>query len=233
MTQKIRRRDLKRNELAETMGRTVGYVTEHRRGVTEAIAIAAGIAILVGGFFAYRLWTARNAGRVLSEALSVLDTPLASSPDAAGAPKTYPSEAERRKAADALLEKAAGHGSTPSGRAAQVLLAAGGADKPGQTVDAFEKAARQGKSVTAAAAELDAAKLLAAQGKTTEAIERLKRAIDSTSSPAPKDALLFTLGQVYEQSGAMADARAAYQRLINEYPASPYRSDARQKVPLS
>lgn len=233
MTQKIRRRDLKRNELAETMGRTVGYVSEHRRGVTEAIAIAAGIAVIVAGVLAYRIWTARSAGRSLSEALSVLDTPIAGSADAAGAPKTYPSEAERRKAADALLEKAAGHGSTSPGRAAQVLLAAGGADKPGQTVDVFEKAARQGKSETAAAAEIDAAKLLAAQGKTTEAIERLKRAIDSPNSPAPKDALLFTLGQVYEQSGAPADARAAYQRLINEYPASPYRADARQKVPLS
>ena len=34
------RRDLKRNELAETMGRTVDYVSHHRKGVTEAIVIA-------------------------------------------------------------------------------------------------------------------------------------------------------------------------------------------------
>ena len=233
MSQKIRRRDLKRNELAETMGRTVGYVTEHRRGVTEAAAIAAGVAVLVCGFFLYRAWTARSAGQALSEALSVLDTPLVSEPDAAGAPKTYPNDAERRKAANALLEKAARHGSTSPGRAAQVLLAANGADKPGQTVDVFEKAARQGRSETAAAAEIDAAKLLASQGKTTEAIERLKRAIDTPNGPAPKDALLYTLGQIYDQNGAAADARAAYQRLINEYPSSPYRPDARQKVPLS
>jgi len=233
MAQKITRRDLKRNELAETMERTVGYVSEHRRGVTEAAAVAAGIAVLVGGFFLYRAWTARSAGRTLSEALAVLDAPLASDPDAAAAAKTYPNDAERRKAANELLEKAAKHGSTSPGRAAQVLLAAGGADKPNQTVDVFEKAARQGRSETAAAAEIDAAKLLASQGKTTEAVERLKRAIDAPNSPAPKDSLLFTLGQIYEQSGNAADARAAYQRVINEFPASPYRADARQKVPLS
>ena len=186
MSQKITRRDLKRNELAETMGRTVGYVSEHRRGVTEAVAIAAGVAVLVGGFFVYRAWSARSAGKALSEALSVLDTPLASEPDAAGAPKTYPNDAERRKDANELLEKAATHGSTSPGRAAQVLLAADGADKPGQTVDVFEKAARQGRSETAAAAEIDAAKLLASQGKATEAIERLKRAIDSPNGPAPE-----------------------------------------------
>jgi tetratricopeptide (TPR) repeat protein len=233
MSQKIRRRDLKRNELADTMGRTVGYVTEHRRGVTEAVAILAGVAVLVGGFFVYREWSARSAGKALSEALSILDVPLASEPDAAGAAKTYPNDAARRKDANVFLEKAARHGSTSPGRAAQVLLAAGGADKPGQTVDAFEKAARQGRSETAAAAEIDAAKLLASQGKASEAIERLKRAIDAPNSPAPRDALLYTLGQIYETSGAPADARAAYQRLINEYPSSPYRAEARQKVPLS
>ncbi len=231
MTQKIRRQDLKRNELAETMGKTVEYVSGHRRGFTEAIAIAAAAGLLVAGFFLYRAWVERSAGRSLSEALAILDTPLAS--EQPGATKTFASAAERRTQAEKLLQKAASHGSTPSGRAAQVILAAGGADKSGQSVEVFEKAARQSHSESAAAAEIDAAKSLAAQGKTTEAIDRLKRAIESPVSAAPKDALLFTLAQIYEQSGSPADARATYQRLITDYPNSPYRADARQKVPLS
>jgi tetratricopeptide (TPR) repeat protein len=231
MTQKISRRDMKRNELAETVGKTVGYVSEHKKGVTEAIAIAAGLAILVGGFFAYRTWVGRSAGKDLSEALAILGTPLAS--EQPTATKTYPNDAARRAEAEKFLKKAAAHGSTASGRAAQVILAAGGADKPGTSVDVFEKAARTGKSETAAIAEIDAARALAAQGKTVEAIDRLKRAIESPSTAAPKDALLFALGQIYEQGGNAADAKATYQRLINDYPSSPYRADARQKVPLS
>jgi tetratricopeptide (TPR) repeat protein len=231
MTQKISRRDMKRNELAETVGKTVGYVSEHKKGVTEAVAIAAGVVILVGGFFAYRTWVGRSAGKDLSEALAILGTPLAS--EQPTATKTYPTETARRAEAEKFLKKAAAHGSTASGRAAQVILAAGGADKPGTSVEVFEKAARTGKSETAAVAEIDAARALAAQGKTVEAIDRLKRAIESPSPAAPKDALLFALAQIYEQSGAAADARATYQRLINDYPNSPYRADARQKVPLS
>jgi tetratricopeptide (TPR) repeat protein len=231
MTSKIRRQDLKRNDLAETMGKTVDYVSGHRKGVTEAIGVLAGIAVLVGGFFLYRAWSERAAGRALSEALGVLETPLAS--EQPGGAKTFASAAERRAQADPLLRKAAAHGSTASGRAAQVILAANGADKATQEVDVFEKAARQARSESAAAAEIDAAKALAAQGKTTEAIDRLKRAIESPTSAAPKDALLFTLAGIYEQSGAAADARATYQRLITDYPTSPYRADARQKVPLS
>jgi tetratricopeptide (TPR) repeat protein len=233
MTQKISRRDLKRNDLAETVGKTVDYVTGHRRGVTEAVAAGVALAVLVGGFFLYRAWLERSAGQSLSAALGVLETPLASDPNAAGAPRTFASAAERTAEADKLLQKAAAHGSTLSGRAAQVILAANGADKAGQSVDVFEKAARQSKSESAAAAEIDAAKMLAAQGKTTEAIDRLKRAIESPSSAAPKDALLFALADIYEQSGSPADARATYQRLITDYPNSPYRADARQKVPLS
>ena len=88
MSQKIRRRDLKRNELAETMGKTVGYVTEHRRGVTEAVAIAA-VAVLVGGFFVYRAWTERAAGKRCPRPCRPRHA-AGLRADAAGAPKTYP-----------------------------------------------------------------------------------------------------------------------------------------------
>jgi len=233
MSQKISRRALKRNELAETVNKTVGYVSEHRKGATEAVAVAIGAVLLVGGFFLYRAWQERAAGQSLSEALSVLAAPLAGEPPVSPGVKTYANAAERRAEAEKLLKKAASRGATSSGRAAAVILAAGGADKPEQSLDTFEKAARQGRSETAAAAEIDAARLLVAQGKATEAIERLKRAIDSPKSAAPRDALLFALGQVYEQVGQQADARATFQRLITDYPNSAYRSEARQKVPLS
>lgn len=231
MTQRISRRDMKRNELAETVGKTVGYVSEHRKGVTEGVAIIAGLAVILAGIFAYRAWTERSAGRDLSRALGVLATPLKSEQPSAA--KTYATAAERQAEADRFLKKAASHGSTGPGRAARVILAASGTEKPAEAVETFEKAARKGKSESAAAAEIDAAKMLASQGKSAEAIDRLKRAIESSSTAAPKDALLFTLAQIYEASGAAADARATYQRLLTDYPNSPYRADARQKVPLS
>ena len=231
MTQRISRRDMKRNELAETVGKTVGYVSEHKKGVTEGVAIVAGLAVIVAGIFAYRAWGERSAGRDLSRALGVLATPLKT--DQPSAAKTFATAAERQAEADRFLKKAASHGSTGPGRAARVILAAGGTAKPAEAVETFEKVARKGKSETAAAAEIDAAKMLASQGKSTEAIDRLKRAIESPSTAAPKDALLFTLAQIYEASGAPADARATYQRLLTDYPNSPYRADARQKVPQS
>jgi tetratricopeptide (TPR) repeat protein len=218
---------------AQTYNKPVGYGAPHRGGAPAAIASAPAAALLVGGFFLYRAWQERSAGTALSEALAILDAPLTGEPGATPGVKTYATAAERRTEAEKLLKKAALHTSTTSGRAASVILAAGGADKPEQSLDAFEKAARQGRSEAAAAAEIDAAKVLVAQGKASEAIERLKRAIDSPKSAAPRDALLFALAEIYEQTGAQADARATYQRLITDYPNSAYRAEARQKVPLS
>ena len=117
MTQRISRRDMKRNELAETVGKTVGYVTEHKKGVTEGVAIVAGLAVIVAGLFGYRAWAARSAGQNLSRGLAVLSTPLKSEQPSAA--KTFGTAAERQAEADTFLRKAASHGSTGPGRAAQ------------------------------------------------------------------------------------------------------------------
>ncbi|HKA35334.1 MAG TPA: tetratricopeptide repeat protein [Thermoanaerobaculia bacterium] len=231
MTKKITRKELKRNELVETMGKTVDYVSHHRRGVTEA-AVAGAVALaLAAGFFLFRAWREGQAGNELSAGLAALDVPIAGTPAAAGAQKTFSSDAEREKAALGHLQKAAGHSSTAAGRAAGLILAA---RTPSATsAETFSRTAREGKAEVAASAELDAARLLASQGKKTEAIERLKRAIESPASPAPKDALLFALGEIYEDAGSASDAKATFQRLVSDYPNSPYRNDARQKIPGS
>ena len=229
MSEKITRKDLKRNDLVETVGRTVDYVTTHRRGVSEGVAIGAGIVLLVGGFLLVKTYREARAGRELSAGLAALDAPLASEPGAASAPLSFPTAAARDEAAAEHLRKAASFGGTTPARAASVILAA--RDAKGTAADSFERAARDGRFEIAAAAEIDAARLLASQGKVTEAVERLKRAVESPEATVPKDALLFALAQIYEGSGASSDARSVYQRLVNDYPNSPYRADARQKLP--
>ena len=227
MKQRITRKQMKRNDLAETVGRTVDYVSGHRKGVVEAIAIAAGAALIVSGIFLFRLYRENEAGKELSAGLAALEAPLVGQPAAATAAKTYATEQDREREARLHLQKAAARSGTAPGRAAAVILAV--RDPSERSGEVLARAAREGKAEVAAAAELDAARLLAARGKTTEAIDRLKRAIESPGSAAPKDALLFALAETYEKSGSPADARATYQRLVNDYPNSPYRAEARQR----
>jgi len=168
-------------------------------------------------------------GQELSAALEILDSPLASDAAAATAPRTFPSAEARETEAAKHLREAAKKGSTEAGRAAKTILAAR-TDKPATAAETLARVAREGHAEVAAMAEVDAARLLAAEGKTTEAIDRLKRAIESPESTTPKDVLLFTLAETYEKAGSSADARATYQRLVNDYPNSPYRSEAQGKI---
>ncbi len=158
-----------------------------------------------------------------------MEAPLAGQPTAAGAARTFATAVERDREADDHLKRAAKSSGTSAGRAAGVILAARDSKSP-DAIDRLARAARSGKGEVAAAAELNQARLLAAAGKTTEAIDRLKRAIESSDSAAPKDAMMFTLAEIYEKAGSAADARATYQRLVSDYPNSPYRADARQKL---
>lgn len=228
MTQKLSRKDMKRNDLAESVRHTVDYVTHHRRGVTEAVGAAVALAVLVGGFLVFRAWREREAGQHLSAGLGALSSPLASDPAAKSAPRSFANEAERSKEANAHLEQAATIGGTSAGRAAAVVLGARAASL--SEVDAFAKAAREQRPEVAAAGEIGAARLLASQGKVPEAIDRLRRAIESKRTTAPKDALLFALGEICEQAGNPAEGKAAFERIVNEFPDSPYRQDARQKT---
>jgi tetratricopeptide (TPR) repeat protein len=226
---RITRRQLKRNELAETFGRTVDYVSHHRRGATEAIAAGVVLLLLAAGFLLFRGWRERSAGRELSEAIAILEAPLASDPAAATAARTFSTAADREREAARHLEAAAKKGGTEAGRAARVIVAAR-SEKATESVTTLTKVARDADLEVAAAAEIDAARLLAATGKATEAIDRLKRAIESPKSAAPKDVLLFVLAETYEKAGAAADARSTYQRIVNDYPNSPYRPAAREKL---
>jgi len=226
---RIKRKELKRNDLAETFGRTVDYVAHHRRGATEAIGAAVAVVLLAGGFFLFRGWREHQAGKELSAALEILESPLASDAAAASAPRTFPNAEARESEAARHLREAAKKGSTDAGRAAIVILAAR-TEKSATAAETLTKVAREARFEVAAVAEINAARLLAAEGKTTEAIDRLKRAIESPESSIPKDALLFALGETYEKAGSAADARATWQRIVNDYPNSPYRSEAQGKI---
>lgn len=228
MTQRLSRRDMKRNELADTVRQTFDYVSGHRRGVTEAIAAAVGIAVLAAGFLLFRAWRERQAGAELSAGLEALSAPLASDPAAKDAPRKYATEADRDREAREHLTKAAALGGTSAGRAAAVVL--GARLGAGKDTDAFSRAAGQRAIEISTPGEIGAARQLASQGKMPEAIDRLRRAIESSRTTAPRDALLFTLAELCERNGNTAEARAAYERIVNEFPDSPYRQDARTKA---
>ena len=61
-------------------------------------------------------------------------------------------------------------------------------------------------------------------------IGRLRPMLDETEPALPQDVTLFELGKTYEQLNRRTEAVASYRRILDEYPQSPYRQEAQQRM---
>jgi len=48
--------------------------------------------------------------------------------------------------------------------------------------------------------------------------------------PLPVDGILMQLGKTYLEAGKRADAQQTFNKLVEEYPESPYTSDAKREL---
>ena len=58
----------------------------------------------------------------------------------------------------------------------------------------------------------------------------LQAMIGDADASLPQDAILFELAQTYESMKRDAEAKKTFQRIVDEYPRSSYRSAAQQRL---
>lgn len=229
----LSRKELKENELEDALLGARDFVSSHRDQTRRYALIGAGVVAVVALVWGALSLRSRSQSAELSSALAIFDAPLASDgvPPAEGQ-TLYKTSAERQKAAVEAMRKLAGSSSSAGKAAAVVVLAADGkAGVSGTNVDrvaAFVK----GESGTMAAgfAAVSLLEARAAAGQVKEAIETGKRYLEASRPPVPKDVLIFTLARLYEKSGQPAEAKSFYQRVVTDFPDSPVRAEAQQRV---
>ncbi len=232
---KISRKELKENELEHALVEARDYVVSHEATAKRWTVIGVGAAVLVGLVWGGLALRARRLDARFSQALAVFDAPLAT--DGAGTPpgtKVFKDAAERAEAAKKQLRELAEDApGSKSGQAARTMLLAleGGPTPPARLLDgARELARREPGSVASGVAALSWLEAEAAAGRVKEAISSAKGFLESAEPPLPKDVLLFTLARLYEKDGQLAEAKTSYQRVVSDYPDSPMRFEAQQKV---
>ena len=90
--------------------------------------------------------------------------------------------------------------------------------------------ARGGSSAYGAAAKLGQSQALVAQGKFDEAIKVLTDLSAQRDSDLPTDGVLMELARVCQRAGKTQEARAAFKRVVDEFPQSGYAGEARQQL---
>lgn len=249
------RHHLKENALAAAMVRFRDRADNWGTGLGIAGAAVLVAAVLVGGYFWWSERTRTLAGALLAEALVVADAPVVPPPaDAAGGspdagdatvagdeppfaqpPGSYATvEAKMSASLPKLLETADTYPSTPSGvtaryRAAAALAALGRHDEAAeqyrQVID------RDEDGVHGRMAALGLASVETSRGAYEAAIALLEpSSVPAADAPLPVDGVLMELGRAYRLAGRAADARAVYQRILDEFPTSLYFREAERDL---
>jgi predicted negative regulator of RcsB-dependent stress response len=236
MNQRLTRKEIKRDDFAAAVGRSVEYAESHVRTIVYAVVgvvLVAGLA--VAGYF-YFGRQRQDANQALAEATKVYQAPIAATgakPNDPIAP-SFPTETARRARAKELLEKVRDdHGMSDAADVAGLYLAQIAADE-GRLDDArklwSDFADEHRGTMLGVEARLNLIDLDRKQGKAEQVVQELQAMLDQGEAPMPQDVILSELGKTLEQLRRPQEAVAFYQRILDEFPQSPYRQEAQQKI---
>jgi len=231
------RRHLKDNELAKAAA-TARQVVDERRGQATAIGIA--IAVIAAAAIGYFWWTGRVSARahtLLADALTV-DEARIGPPPAAGSPAPAGLSFETARAKNqAALTKfkivADEYPSTDAGifaryRQAATYMALG---EPASAATTYQQVIdKAGSSLYGQIARLGLAEAQAQTGQYEQAISTFKDLAQRKDGEVPVDGVLMRLGRVYVDAGKKSDAEQTFNRLVEEFPDSPFSADARREL---
>lgn len=230
------RRHLKENELAH-LAQSARDAFEARGSqvwvITGAVAV---VLVIVLGYLAWRGSVQGRAGALLAEALAV-EGARVGPPPAPGTPSTglsFITEREKYQAALTKFKVAADQfPSTDAGlfaryRQATTYVALGSLKEAVETYQQVIDGA--GSGLYGTMSRLGQAQAQARAGQFDPAISTFTTLSQDKEGPLPVDGILMQLGQTYLVAGKTTEAQQAFNRLIAEFPNSPFTADARREL---
>ncbi len=230
------RHHLKDNELAHLAAAARQTVEERKKQATIGLIAVVAVLVLAIGFMAWRSRGASRSSQLLAEAVVASEAQVGP-PPAPGAPPAglrFNTEKERYEASLAKFKALADqYPSSEAGifaryREAAIQMALGNTTEAAaayqQVVD------RGGSSLYAQMARLGLADAQARSGQLDQAITTYKTLAEQKDGTLPVDGILMQLGRAYLDAGKQADAEQTFNRLVSEFPQSPFSGDARREL---
>lgn len=236
MNQRLTRKEIKRDDFAAVVGRSVEYAESHVMTLVYAIGGALLLIALAVGVYFYRKNLGQEASEALAKATAVYQAPIQATGAKPNDPSepSFPTEAARQAKAKGMLEKVRDdYGSTDAADVAGLYLAQIAANE--NKLDEARKiwadfVDDHGDSLLAGETRLNLIDLDRKQGKGEQVVQDLRAMLETSDAPLPQDVVLMELGVTLEQLKRTPEAIQTYQRIVDEFPESPYRQEAQQKI---
>jgi TolA-binding protein len=233
MADRFSRKDIKHDKFVEEMETAYAVARRNAPVVVWSVVGALVLIAAIAGFTLWRTHQENKAQKRLAEAIQIAEAPVAA-PEAAPAAGTYASEQEKTAKAEPIFrEVLSEYGSTDAADVAGIYLARIEIAK-GETAAARAKLEafidEHPKHLLAQAARVSLIDLKLTAGEATQVIAELEKDVATTEGGLPQDVALTLLARAYETAKQPEKARDAYQRIVNEYPDSPYTLEAQRKL---
>jgi tetratricopeptide (TPR) repeat protein len=240
MSQRLTRKEIKhevqKDSFINIVDRTVDFAESHTAVIVLIVAAVVVAGLATWGVLAYFQHRSTASNVALADAIKVAKAPVGEKgpkPDDPIAP-SFADAATRDAKAKQLFELVrADHSGTDAADIAGVYLGQYAADA-GDLAQARELwqtfLDRHQNHALAAEVRLNLLRLDRQQGKAQEVATELEKMLDERDKPLPEDTILYELAVTREQLGKHDEALSAYQRIVDDFPRSPYLAEARQKV---
>jgi TolA-binding protein len=232
---------LKENEFARSVARARGVVETRKSDIVRLAVAAVVIIAIVSGYSWWRQSRNAKAGAALAQGLAVYEAPVMppeapkpGSPMPVQQPGTYASEQAKLEAAlPKLMDAANRYPNADAGIAARYYAAAvlSALGRYAEAEQRFQEVAdKAGARIYGRTARLGIAETQVAQGKYDPAIAIYREMSSDTKADLPADGVLMALGRACVRAGRKDEAARAFTRVVDEFPQSPYATDARREL---
>ncbi len=217
---RLTRKKLRQDEFVSVVDEFVNWIIDNWKPLAAGLGAVCAIALLWWGISTWRGGKEDAAAYALHQAVVAYQEAQAAGGDVAAARSQF----------EEVLSK---YGSTKQADVARVYLARmdfmdGRVDEAKSVLE--KVAARHRGDAIGVAATLDLIRLRVASGQASEVVKELQAMAMGTDDRLPPDVALFELAAAYEAEHDVEQAREYLQKLVEEFPQSPYLRQAQQKL---
>lgn len=233
MGRRLTRKQIKNDQFVTLIDRWAHWMGQNWRQAAIGLGGALVVALVYWGVSALVAGRTDAAATALAAAIETYAAPVGSAAPATATVK-FATDTERLDAAEKAFKAVSSrYWLTSQARYAKLYLAHVAADR-GDTAAAVrilgEIASRKTDNPLVRLATLDLIRLRVAKGEGQQLIPDLEAMVAGKDPRLPRDVAMYEMARMWEKEGKPAEALKLYRKLVDDFPESPYRNDAQQRL---